>query len=118
MDISKYLKNKDIQVSNEDIDFEKLEKDIRKGYVLSEEVDKERNEYEKEYTSKYTTLEDEKNKLEKSYADIEARNTELTNANQGLKQKVEMVSLGFRKEDLEEVSIGLSEFNYYHNTNK
>lgn len=104
MDISKYLKNKDIQVSNEDIDFEKLEKDIRKGYVLSEEVDKARNETEKEMTTKYTTLEDEKNKLEKSYADIEARNTELTNAKRGLEQKVEMVSLGFRKEDLEEVS--------------
>ena len=104
MDISKYLKNKDIQVSNDDIDIEKLEKDIRKGYVLSEEVDKARNETIKEYTTKYTTLEEEKNKLEKSYADIEARNTELTTDKRGLEQKVEMVSLGFKKEDLEEVS--------------
>ena len=104
MDISKYLKNKDVQLSNEDLDFEKLEKDIRKGYVLSEEVDKARNETMKEYTSKYTALEDEKNKLEKSYADLEARNTELTNKGRGLEQKVEMVSLGFKKEDLEEVS--------------
>ena len=104
MDISKYLKNKDIQLSNEDLDFEKLEKDIRKGYVLSEEVDKARNEANKEYTTKYTALEEEKNKLEKSYADLEARNTELTNKGKGLEQKVEMVSLGFKKEDLEEVS--------------
>ena len=36
MDISKYLKNKDIQLSNDDINVEKLENDIRKGYVLSE----------------------------------------------------------------------------------
>lgn len=104
MDISKYLKNKDISLSNDDIDIEKWEKDIRKGYVLSEEVDKARNETMKEYTSKYTALEEEKNKLEKSYADLEARNTELTNKGKGLEQKVEMVSLGFKKEDLEEVS--------------
>lgn len=104
MDISKYLKNKDIQLSNEDLDFEKLEKDIRKGYVLSEEVDKARNEVTKEFTTKYTTLEEEKNKLEKSYADIEARNTELTTNSRVLEQKVEMVSLGFKKEDLDEVS--------------
>ena len=104
MDISKYSKNKDIQVSNDDFDIEKLERDIRKGYVLSEEVDKARNEAIKEYTTKYTALEEEKNKLEKSYADIEARNTELTNNKRGLEQKVEMVSLGFKKEDLEEVS--------------
>lgn len=104
MDISKYLKNKDVQVSSDDFDIEKLEKDIRKGYVLSEEVDKARNEVEKEMATKYTTLEDEKIKLEKSYADIEARNTDLTNAKRGLEQRVEMVSLGFKKEDLDEVS--------------
>ena len=104
MDISKYLKNKDIQVSNDDIDIEKLEKDIRKGYVLSEEVDKAKESISKEYTTKYTALEEEKNKLEKSYADIEARNTELTTNTRTLEQKVEMVSLGFKKEDLEEVS--------------
>ena len=104
MDISKYLKNKDIQLSNEDLDFEKKKKDIRKGYVLSEEVDKARNEVTKEFTTKYTTLEEEKNKLEKSYADIEARNTELTTNSRALEQKVEMVSLGFKKEDLDEVS--------------
>ena len=39
MDISKYVVNKEIQLSNDDINVEKLEKDIRKGYVLSEEVE-------------------------------------------------------------------------------
>ena len=104
MDISKYLKNKDIQLSNEDLDFEKLEKDIRKGYVLSEEVDKERDKVSKEYATKYTTLEEEKNRIEKSYADLEARNTQLTSNEKGLKLQVEMVSQGFKKEDLDEVS--------------
>ena len=56
MDISKYLTNKDIQLSNEDINLEKLEKDIRKGYVLSEEVENARKEALKENTASYTEL--------------------------------------------------------------
>ena len=104
MDISKYLTNKDIQLSNEDINFEKLEKDIRKGYVLSEEVENARQEAIKENTAKYTELEDKYNKLEKSYNDIETRNTDLTNSTRGLKLQVEMVSQGFKKENLDEIS--------------
>lgn len=104
MDISKYLKNKDIQLSNDDLDIEKLEKDIRKGYVSSAEVEKAKEDAVQEFSTKYTALEEEKTKLEKSYTDIEARNTELTSNNKALGQKVEMVSLGFKKEDLDEVS--------------
>ena len=104
MDISKYLKNKDIQLSNDDLDIEKLEKDIRKGYVSSDEVEKAKKDAVQEFSTKYTALEEEKTKLEKSYTDIEARNTELTSNNKALGQKVEMVSLGFKKEDLDEVS--------------
>jgi len=104
MDISKYITNKDIQLSNEDINFEKLEKDIRKGYVLSEEVENARNEALKENTAHYTELEEKYNKLEKSYNDIETRNTELTNNERGLKLQVEMVSQGFKKENIAEIS--------------
>ena len=104
MDISKYVVNKEIQLSNDDINVEKLEKDIRKGYVLSEEVENARQEALKQNTANYTELEDKYNKLEKSYNDIEARNTELTNSTRGLKLQVEMVSQGFKKENLEEIS--------------
>ena len=104
MDITKYLTNKDIQLSNDDINIEKLEKDIRKGYVLSEEVENARQQAIKESTATYTELEDKYNKLEKSYNDIEARNTELTNGTKGLKLQVEMVSQGFKKENLDEIS--------------
>jgi hypothetical protein len=104
MDISKYLTNKDIQLSNDDINIEKLEKDIRKGYVLSDEVETARQEALKESTASYTELENKYSKLEKSYNDIEARNTELTNSTKGLKLQVEMVSQGFKKENLEEIS--------------
>ena len=104
MDINKYLTNKEIQLTPEDINFEKLEKDIRKGYVLSEEVEKARQEALKESTATYSELEDKYNKLEKSYNDMESRNAELTNNSKALKLEVEMVSQGFRKEDLSEVS--------------
>lgn len=104
MDISKYLTNKDIQLSNEDINFEKLEKDIRKGYVLSDEVENARKEALSQSTKAYSELEEKYNKLEKSYNDVEARNTELTNNTKGLKLQVEMVSQGFKKEDLDEVA--------------
>ena len=39
MDIKKYIKNKDIELSNDDFNIDKLENDLRKGYVLSSEVD-------------------------------------------------------------------------------
>ena len=104
MDISKYLTNKELQLSNDDINIEKLEKDIRKGYVLSDEVENARKEALSQGTKAYSELEEKYNKLEKSYNDIEARNTELTNTEKGLRLQVEMVSQGFKKEDLEEVA--------------
>ena len=104
MDISKYLTNKDIQLSNDDINLEKLEKDIRKGYVLSEEVENARKEALKESTANYTELEEKYNKLEKSYNDIEARNTSLTNELSGSRLEVEIVSQGFKKENVAEIS--------------
>ena len=63
MDISKYLTNKELQLSNDDINIEKLEKDIRKGYVLSEEVEKARKETLDENTKAYSELEEKYNKL-------------------------------------------------------
>lgn len=104
MDITKYLKNKEIQLSQDDIDIEKLEKDIRKGYVLSEEVDNARNQAISEATTNYTALEEKYNKLEKTYNDIEERNTKLTNDIKTKSLEVEMVSQGFKKENLAEIS--------------
>lgn len=104
MDISKYIKNKDIQLSNDDINLEKLEKDIRKGYVLSEEVDNAKQEAIKESTSKYSELESKYNTLDKSYNDLQAKNVEQTNTIGGLKLQVEMVSQGFGKDKFEEIS--------------
>lgn len=104
MDITKYLTNKDIQLSNDDINIEKLEKDIRKGYVLSDEVDKARDESIKESTSKYAELETKYNALEKTYNDLQAKNVEQTNVIGGLKLQVEMTNQGFKQDKFEEVA--------------
>ena len=104
MDITKYLKNKDIQLSNDDINVEKLENDIRKGYVLSEEVDKAKEESIKESTSKYTELEAKYNSLEKTYNDLQAKNVEQNDTIGGLKLEIEMVNQGFTKDKFEEIS--------------
>lgn len=104
MDITKYLTNKDVQLSNEDINFEKLEKDIRKGYVLSEEVDKAKEEATKEGVSKYTELETKYNSLDKSFNDLQAKNVEQSNTINSLKLQNEMVLQGFKPEQFEEVS--------------
>ena len=104
MDITKYLTNKDIQLSNDDINIEKLEKDIRKGFVSSEEVEKAREEALKESTASFSEMEGKVNKLEKTLADTEARNAELTNLNKKSRLEVEMVSQGFKKEQLDEVA--------------
>lgn len=104
MDISKYLTNKDVQLSNDDINIEKLEKDIRKGYVLSEEVDNAKSEALKESTSKYSELETKYTSLDKSYNDLQAKYTEQTNANGSLKLQVEMVSQGFGKDKFDEIA--------------
>lgn len=104
MDISKYLKNKDVQLSNDDINVEKLENDIRKGYVLSEEVDKAKEESIKESTSKYAELEAKYNTLEKTYNDLQAKNVEQNNVIGGLKLQVEMTNAGFKQDKFEEVA--------------
>ena len=104
MDITKYLKNKDIELSNDDLNIEKLEKDIRKGYVLSEEVDNARKEAVKESTSKYTELETKYNNLEKSFNDLQAKNVETTKSNGGLKLQLEMMKQKFPEDKLEQVS--------------
>ena len=108
MDISKYITNKDIQLSNDDVNIEKLEKDIRKCYILESETDsaieEAINNNNKENTSKYTELENRYTELEKNYNALEERNSNITNSNTELKLEVEMVSQGFTKDKFKEIA--------------
>lgn len=104
IDITKYQKNKDIELSNDDINIDKMIKDIRKGYVLGEEADNARNEAIRESTSKYTELETKYNNLEKSYNDVQAKMVEKTNTINDLNLKIGMNDLGFDKSKFDKVS--------------
>ena len=101
MDIKKYIKNKDIEITNDDVDIEKLENDLRKGYELSSEVEK-----------KVTSAVEEVNKTSKSayeelqskYDDLEKRNTDITERNKTLALENVMTRAGFKDEDFKDVS--------------
>ena len=108
MDITKYLTNKDIQLSNEDFNLEKLEKDLRKGYVL--ESDKENaikeaiSNNSKESTSKYVELENKYNELEKNYNSLQERDTNHTKTISGLNLRMNLMKEGFPSDKLDEVA--------------
>ena len=108
MDIKKYITNKDIEITNDDINIEKLEADLRKGYELSSEVEKKvsgaLSEAEKASKSAYSELESQYKELQTKYDDIEKRNTDITERNKSLVLENIMTREGFKEEDFKDVS--------------
>jgi hypothetical protein len=108
MDIKKYIKNKDIEINENDFDIEKLEKDLRKGYELSSEVDdKIKNaveEYKKTSKADYDKLKGEYDSLQTSFTDYEKRNADLAERNKTLSLQNIMVKEGFKEEDFNDIS--------------
>ena len=113
MDIKKYITNKDIEISNDDINIEKLENDLRKGYVLSSSVDEKINsavaEANKSSKSEYDKLKGEFDSLQNSYTDIEKRNTDLSERNKSLSLENVMTRQGFKEEDFKRLYSLLSD---------
>lgn len=108
MDIKKYLKNKDIELTNEDINIEKLENDLRKGYVLSSEADEQVSsavaEANKSSKAEYDKLKGEYDSLQNSITDFEKRNSELAERNKTLTLENVMTRQGFKEEDFKDIS--------------
>lgn len=107
-DIKKYITNKDIELSNDDIDIEKLENDIRKGYVLQDDLDKEVSKAVEEIKTsskgEYDTLKKQYEDLQNSYTEIEKRNTDLADKNKSLTLENVMTREGFKEEDFKDIS--------------
>lgn len=101
MKIEKYLTNKDITLTNEDIDTAKLIKDLQQGMINESEADKRveeaRKEWEKESTRNFS-------ELEAKYNDLEKRNADLTSKNSELHLQNVMTREGFKEDQFEEVS--------------
>ena len=103
MDIKKYLK-KDVEISNDDIDIEKLTEDLRKGYVVEKDyATKLQKEYEeslaektKEYTQKIASMQNDYDSLSTKYNET-AGQIKTSNL------KVAILSNGFKGADIDEV---------------
>lgn len=104
MDIKKYLTNKDIEVTNDDFNIEKLQNDLTKGLYtedyLKEELAKAKKGYDDETKSlneKLATLQTEYDSLTNKYAE----------QTQNLKDKNllnVMLEQGFKSSSFDEVS--------------
>ena len=101
MDIKKYLKNKDVELTEEDFDMEKLTNDLRKGYVVEKDVRKqfedELAEKTKEYTTKIASMQNDYDSLNSKYTE-QAGQVKASNL------KVAILSNGFKGEDIDQVS--------------
>lgn len=101
MDIKKYLKNKDVELTDEDFDMERLTSDLRKGYVVEKDIRKqfedELAEKTKEYTTKIASMQNDYDSLNTKYS-------EQTGQVKASNLKVAILSNGFRSEDIDQVS--------------
>lgn len=99
MDIAKYLKNKDVKITNEDFDFDALKEDVLKGYVKESEATKgmvKKSELD-DLTAKYATLETNYNNTIKTLDDT---NTKLAKVS----LEKTMISKGFKEDQFEKVA--------------
>ena len=101
MKIEKYLTNKDVTLTNDDIDTAKLIKDLQQGMINESEADKRveeaKKEWEKEYSKNYS-------ELEAKYNDLEKRNADLTSKNSELHLQNVMTREGFKEDQFNEIS--------------
>jgi hypothetical protein len=108
MDIKKYITNKDIEITNDDINIEKLTNDLRKGYVSNEDVDEKIktavSEANKTSKANYDKLKGEYDTLQTNVDEYEKRNTDLAERNKALSLENVMTREGFKDEDFKDIS--------------
>lgn len=101
-DITKYLKNKDITISNDDLDISAMEKDLYKGYTKNSDIPKpdysgyvKKEDYTK-LQGDYTSLETNYNNTVKTLSETNDKMTRLSLENK-------LVKKGFKEENFDEV---------------
>lgn len=102
VDITKYLKNKDITISNDDLDISAMEKDLYKGYTKNSDIPKpDYSGYVKK--EDYTKLQSEYTNLETNYNNtiktLDTTNEKMTR----LSLENKLVRKGFKEENFDEV---------------
>lgn len=104
MEISKYLTNKDIQITNDDVNIEKLQKDLTKGMYTEDEVNTRLADAKTEYEK---TIGDLNAKIGSMQTDYDALSTKYAEQTQTLKDKNllnVMLEQGFKSSSFDEVS--------------
>ena len=101
MKIEKYLTNKDITLTNDDIDTAKLIKDLQQGMINESEADKRVEEAQKEWEKEHSKSLSE---LEEKYNELEKRNADLTTKNNELHLQNVMTREGFKEDQFNEIS--------------
>lgn len=108
MDIKKYITNKDIELSNEDINIEKLTNDLRKGFVSNDDMEAKLKEALEDATktskAEYSKLQGEYTTLQNNLDDYEKRNSDLVEKNKALSLENVMTREGFKQEDFKDIS--------------
>lgn len=106
MNLKKYLTNKDLQITNEDFDLEKLEADIRKGYTKDTEVQAQIKTSIDGMVSKKDF-----DNLQKDYTDLKSNFDNQTKILNDTNEKMAKVNFeskltrrGFQDKDFEEVT--------------
>lgn len=99
--IENYLKNKDIQISDNDMDMEALGAELRKGYISEKDVQTKIATAVKEAnikaTNDYTTLETNYNETVKNLNAVNEKNATLS-------LQMKMMKHGFKEENFDEIS--------------
>ena len=105
IDITKYLKNKDVKIKNDDFDFDALEKDLYKDYTKNSEVQSKIEESTKDMVSK-----SDFDKLQNDYSILETNYNNQTKVLSDTNDKVNKISLenklvkkGFNEKDFDEI---------------
>lgn len=101
INLANYITNKDITLTNEDVDMDRLQKDVYKGYVKQADVNAQLKD--KVDKSEYT-------KLQENLTNLESENTSLTKKLADTNDKMEKVSFdsilsrkGIAQENLDEI---------------
>lgn len=102
IDLSKYLKNKDVQITNEDFDLDAMEKEIYKGYTKNSDIKApdysgyvKKEDFDK-LQSDYNTMENNYNTTVKTLSDTNDKMARVS-----LESK--LVRKGFKEENFDEV---------------
>lgn len=101
-DITKYLKNKEITISNDDLDVSAMEKDLYKGYTKNSDIPKaDYSGYVKK--EDYTKLQGDYANLETNYNNTVKTLSEANDKMGRLSLENKLVKRGFKEENFDEV---------------